>query len=76
VRFEDTARFARGRLVDALRRHAGLSAGELAALLPEQHRDAVPKYLFALERDGLVEQEDGRWRLPAQGSTSMASPKL
>jgi A/G-specific adenine glycosylase len=76
VRFEETARFARGRIVDALREAAHLTAQELAALLPERHRPHLPRYLFGLESDGLVEQYDGAWRLPAQGSNNMASPKL
>ncbi|MCC7365236.1 MAG: A/G-specific adenine glycosylase [Dehalococcoidia bacterium] len=76
-RFEDTARFARGRIVDALRGAPALTAGELAALLPARHAAELPRYLFALASDGLVEQTDGRWVLAGgQGSSSMASPKL
>jgi len=76
-KFEHTARFARGRIVDALRTADGLDASELAALLPDHHRDHVPRYLRSLEVDGLIEQDaEGRWRLPGQGRMSMASPKL
>ncbi len=76
-RFEDTARYARGRIVDALRLADGLDAGALAELLPAHHRDHVPRYLRSLEVDGLIEQDaEGRWRLPGQGRMSIASPKL
>lgn len=63
-RFEDTARFARGRIVDALRGGISMSAYELGALLPDQHRRRVEDYLGALRRDGLVEAVGDRWRLP------------
>lgn len=64
VRFEETARFARGRIVDALRGEGSLAAGELAQILPSAHRGVVSDYLQALERDGLIENEqDGRWQL-------------
>lgn len=77
VRFEETGRFARGRIVDALRVAPRMSAQELTEMLPEQHRPHTARYLFALEADGLIEQgSDGMWRLPGQGSTSIASPKL
>jgi len=63
-RFEATARFARGRIVDALR-SGPLTAGELSALLPGSHRERLPVYLAALEREGMVTSSGPRWRLPA-----------
>lgn len=62
-RFEATARFARGRIIDALR-EAPATGSELAAMLPPRHAASVAAYLASLERDGLVEREGGAWRLP------------
>lgn len=65
-RFEGTARFARGRIIEALCNAESLSAGELSARLPAEHRAHAPSYLAALQRDQLVEQTDsGDWRLPS-----------
>jgi len=80
-RFEHTARFARGRIVDALRAEPELPEFTLKALLPERHAARLATYLAGLEREGLIERLDtGAWALPgtdsAQGSSSMASPKL
>lgn len=75
-KFEETARFARGRIVAALREHPALPAAEIAARLPERHAAELARYLFALEADGLIEQDDGLWQLAGQGSNSIASPKL
>ncbi|MBI5946782.1 MAG: A/G-specific adenine glycosylase [Chloroflexi bacterium] len=61
--FETTARFARGRIVDALREVRALSEAEVRALLPAGHRVSAAGYLQGLERDGLVEHRDGRWGL-------------
>ena len=66
-RFEDSARFARGRIVDALRRVPVLSDAELVAILPGRHSERVHIYLRALERDGMVEHTGAGWRLPATG---------
>lgn len=76
-RFEESARYARGRIIDALRLRA-MASGELSVLLPAPHGARLAVYLTALERDGMVERFDGGvWGLPGdQGSTSMASPKL
>jgi hypothetical protein len=78
ARFETTSRFARGRIIDMLRRTATSSASEIRRALPEPHTAKVEQYLDALERDGLVERDaTGDWRLAgAQGSSSIASPKL
>ncbi|MFN0146853.1 MAG: A/G-specific adenine glycosylase [Dehalococcoidia bacterium] len=65
--FETTARFARGRIVDALRRAPELTAADLAARLPGDHAVRVPAYLAQLERDGLVEPRGEAWRLPQGG---------
>ena len=62
-RFETTARYARGRIVDALR-EAPATTRELTAMLPEPHHERVPGYLAALQRDGLIQQAGGLWQLP------------
>ncbi|MGE0600450.1 MAG: A/G-specific adenine glycosylase [Dehalococcoidia bacterium] len=63
-RFETTARFARGRIVDALR-ECPASSEALAAMLPESHRAKLPGYLAGLVRDGMViESSPGTWSLP------------
>jgi A/G-specific adenine glycosylase len=63
-KFETTARFARGRIVDALRDQPA-SESELAALLPQPHRDAIREYLSGLEREGMVvKSSDSAWALP------------
>lgn len=65
--FEDTARFARGRIVDALRGSESVSVDDLANLLPERHAERVSEYLYALAREGMVEQHaDGQWSLPGR----------
>ena len=53
--FEETARFARGRIVAALGRKPQTVA-ELLTLLPEQHADRLDSYLSALAADGLIER--------------------
>lgn len=63
-RFETTARFARGRIVDALR-ECPAEESELAALLPARHAAKVGTYLAGLERDGLAVRDGTAWRLPA-----------
>jgi len=79
-RFETTSRFARGRIVEALRSaEDGLSLESVVALLPPAHAARAATHLEALARDQLAECRDGLWSLPRarpQGSTSMASPKL
>lgn len=62
-KFETTARFARGRIVDALR-SGPLTSEQLSALLPSPHHDRLPAYLAALEREGLVAGSGMTWRLP------------
>ena len=62
-RFETTARFARGRIVDALR-EAPATSNELTLILPLPHRQRVPAYLAALAKDGLVVEVAGSWSLP------------
>ncbi len=64
-RFDGTARFARGRIIDALRRLETLSTEEFLELLPEEHHARLGAYLASLEREGmLVQTANGRWRLP------------
>lgn len=78
ARFETTARFARGRIVELLRGVQSAALPELREALPDSHKGKVQAYLEALERDGLVARDTaGAWRLAGvQGSSSMASPKL
>lgn len=89
--FAATSRFARGRIVEVLRKGEALSEAAIAAHLPECHRGACRRYLDALEREGMVERRGGRWQLPGSagrgavaddggqspgGKRSIASPKL
>lgn len=62
-KFETTARFARGRIVDSLR-ESPATTDELREMLPERHRVRVDGYLAGLAKDGLVVEVDGVWRLP------------
>ncbi|MBE0609421.1 MAG: A/G-specific adenine glycosylase [Dehalococcoidia bacterium] len=65
-RFELTARFARGRIIDALRT-APATAAELAAMLPAHHAARIGHYLEALEKDALIAPaSDGLWALPLE----------
>ena len=63
-RFEETTRFARGRILQLLRTDERLTAEEIAAELPAPHRRRCGEYLAALERDGLVTRHRGAWTLP------------
>ena len=63
-KFETTARFARGRIIDALR-ECPASLDTLAAMLPEFHRPKLTTYLANLLKDGMVvEVSPGTWSLP------------
>lgn len=63
-RFETTDRFARGRIIDALRR-APHSHEDLSTLLPLPHSTETARLLCGLERDGLVVRSAvGLWTLP------------
>lgn len=64
VAFADTARFARGRIIDALREGPKL-ATELGTMLPEPHAERLGLYLTGLLDDGMVEQDGATWRLPS-----------
>jgi A/G-specific adenine glycosylase len=74
-RFEETARWARGRIVDVLR-NGPTSEAELRRGLPEQHRSNMSNYLESLRRDGLIECESGLVALAGDHTMSIASPKL
>lgn len=63
-RFEDTPRFARGRIVDRLRHVQSLSPEQLKKGLPKPHHMKLDAYLSSLERDGLIERCAKGWRLP------------
>ena len=65
--FESTARFARGRIVAMLAEGSPLTAEEIEARLPEEHRAACEGYLEALARDGIVARSEGRWGLAEDG---------
>lgn len=63
-KFETTARFARGRIIDALR-ECPSSEEALAKMLPELHGPKTGRYLAGLLRDGMVvEASPGVWSLP------------
>ena len=62
-KFETTARFARGRIVDALR-ESPATAAQLALMLPPEHGLRVPQYLAALAKDGLILNLGEAWSLP------------
>ncbi len=62
-KFETTARFARGRIVDLLR-EAPMPERELALALPPEHAARTVNYLAALERDGIVVRLGEAWSLP------------
>jgi len=64
VAFADTARFARGRIIDALR--AGpATVDALASMLAPQHAACIDAYLAALEDDALAVRTAGTvWALP------------
>ena len=64
ARFESTARFARGRIIDALR-VAPATTAELQAALPSAHHGRLDSYLQGLCKDGLISEQDGRWQLPS-----------
>ena len=64
-RFAGTARFARGRIIDALRNAESLSTDQLRDMLPAEHHARVPAYLAALQSDGILSETlDGLWQLP------------
>lgn len=65
-KFEHTARYARGRIVDALRQ-APATTAELGAMLPRRHAARAADYLASLERDALVVRAAGDlWSLPVE----------
>jgi A/G-specific adenine glycosylase len=64
LRFELTSRYARGRILEALRTRQALTPGEIAVRLPEFHRARTTHYLESLRRDGLVVEQGTRWALP------------
>lgn len=71
IRFEETTRYARGRIVDRLRELPPERAislldlhRDLAAVLPGRSPEDLAGVLYALIRDGLVEGAD-EFRLPA-----------
>jgi len=70
LRFERTTRYARGRIVDRLRELPPGSAislldlhRDLESVLPERTLGDVGVVVAALERDGLVEEECGAFKL-------------
>jgi hypothetical protein len=74
-RFEDTARWARARMVDRLRKGPATEV-ELGCALPERHRQHTADYLDALARDGLIERNGNFVSLAGDQTMSIASPKL
>jgi A/G-specific adenine glycosylase len=65
-RFESTGRFARGRIVAALRERGEMDEAELAGLLPDAHRANLARYLAGLAKDGLIVRDGDGWSLPGQ----------
>ena len=59
-RFEESARFARGRIIEQLRNADALSTDQLAASLPAAHGARIETYLAALARDGLIRRVGDR----------------
>lgn len=68
-KFETTARFARGRIVEHLRRHGPSPASDIAATLPPVHAERLGDYLQGLLRDGLVEVRGETVALPGDAPT-------
>ncbi len=68
--FAQTARFARGRIVDALRSASILSAEEVGEALPAIHAGKLAVYLDALENDGLIVARGDCWSLPGAATTA------
>jgi A/G-specific adenine glycosylase len=65
VRFEDTARFVRGRIVAALVDAGSLNRAELRDAIPSHVVDTrIADAIEGLVRDGLVTATDGRLSLP------------
>lgn len=68
-RFETTARYARGRILDLLR--AGPAAkATLTDALPEAHAARIDTYLAALRTEGLIAETAGAWSLPGDPVSS------
>ncbi len=65
-RFETTARFARGCIVEHLRNNGPSRFSELNAALPPPHAAKLPEYLAGLEKDGLVELRGELVMLPGE----------
>ena len=66
-RFEDSDRYLRGRIVDALRLNDSLALGELERLLAietEEGRSRIGRLIADLERDGLLTRAEDCLRLP------------
>jgi A/G-specific adenine glycosylase len=69
-KFETTARFARGRIVEQLRRQGPSTVESIAAALPAVHADRLGKYLEGLANDGLVEISGDTVALPGDATTA------
>jgi hypothetical protein len=70
LRFEETRRFARGRIIDRLRAlppHEAISllglGNELRPVLTDEQHLALPQIVDDLSRDGLIERGDAGLRL-------------
>lgn len=65
ARFEETARYVRGRIVAALVEHRALTADDLAAALPpEVAAERIDAAIAGLLRDGLLVREGATLTLP------------
>ena len=67
-KFEETARFARGRIVELLREQGPSSLDGITEALPAIHRGRAALYIASLERDGLAEGLDNGSTTPTRTS--------
>lgn len=62
--FSESARFARGKIIDYLRKKPTMTTAEIHYLLPDNHKKQTAHYLQALVTEGLIEKKDDNWSLP------------
>jgi A/G-specific adenine glycosylase len=62
--FSESARFARGRIIDYLREKPAMTTEEIQHFLPDNHKKQTAHYLEVLVTEGLIEKKDDNWSLP------------